>query len=78
MEENQLVERRINTGDASPIEENLHPFSFWKQREFGRQMQDLIRLGVVRPSESKWAANVHLVKKKGNSWRMAVDSRPVQ
>lgn len=70
-----LAEHRINTGDAFPIRENLRPFSFWK--EIGRQMKDLLRLGVVRPSESEWAANVLLVKKKGNSWRMAVDSRPL-
>lgn len=49
----------------------------WQQAEIAVQMRDLPGLGVILPSKSMWAAEVILIKEKGNKDRMVVDSRPL-
>lgn len=48
----------------------MRRFSYWQQLEIAKQMKELLRIGVVSPCESKWAA-----KKKDGSIRVVFDSR---
>ena len=38
-------------------------------------MRKLAECGIIQPSNSQWASNLLLVKKKDNTWRMCIDYR---
>ncbi|CAA0820108.1 Unknown protein, partial [Striga hermonthica] len=44
-------------------------------QELKTQIQELLKLGFIRPSVSPWRAPVLFVKKKGSSMRMCIDYR---
>ncbi|KAD3067650.1 hypothetical protein E3N88_35530 [Mikania micrantha] len=46
-----------------------------QKNEIERQVQELLTLGMIRPSNSAYSSPVNLVRKKDNSWRMCVDYR---
>lgn len=46
-----------------------------KQLEVQRQVKELLKLGVIEPSKSSWAALVVLVPKGNDQWRMCIDYR---
>ena len=70
-----MVQHSINTGDAPPIKERLRRQPVCNQEEITRQVKDLEERGVIEPSDSPWAANVVLVKKKDGSKRLCIDYR---
>ena len=43
--------------------------------EIERQLEEMLKNGVCRPSHSPWASNVVLVRKRDGSWRFAIDYR---
>ena len=69
------VKHSINTGDAAPIKEKPRRQPVCNQEEINRQVKDLEDRGVIEPSDSPWAANVVLVKKKDGSKRLCIDYR---
>mgnify|MGYP000034807019 CR=1 FL=1 len=70
-----VVKHHINTGDARPIKERPRRHPLCNQQEIMRQVDDLQRRGIIEPSDSPWAANVVLVRKKDGSQRFCVDYR---
>ena len=69
------ITHHIKTGDSPPI--NLHPYRVpvaWKD-EVKKEIQTMLELGVIKPSDSPWAAPIVTVKKKDGSLRMCVDYR---
>eukprot|EP00768_Dysnectes_brevis_P003397 gnl/Dysnectes_brevis/2435_a2898_1325.p1 GENE.gnl/Dysnectes_brevis/2435_a2898_1325~~gnl/Dysnectes_brevis/2435_a2898_1325.p1 ORF type:complete len:1476 (+),score=163.58 gnl/Dysnectes_brevis/2435_a2898_1325:352-4428(+) len=47
-----------------------------KLREVVRdQVEQLLKLGLIRPSVSNWSSPIVMVRKKNGSWRMCVDYR---
>ena len=60
------------------------PKAFWPRRlnpektcELNKQLNEMLRLKVIRSSTSPWASPVHLVKKKDDSYRLVIDYRAV-
>lgn len=43
--------------------------------ELRRQLDELLKLGLIKPSVSPWGAPVLFVKKKDGSMRMCIDYR---
>eukprot|EP00775_Hariotina_reticulata_P010619 gene10619-10777_t len=50
---------------------------FAKYKEVKRHVQEMLDLGIIRPSNSPWAAPVHLVPKKDGSTRLVVNYRGI-
>ena len=75
-----LVQHRIRIKpDQPPIAVRPYRASPAVQDEIRRQVNMLLKNGIIRPSESPWAAAVTMVKKsdEGNEKRMCPDYRPI-
>lgn len=70
-----LVRHGINTGNASTIKERPRRFPPKEQQEIDSQIQDMLQSGSIVPTESPWASNVVLVRKKDGSKRFCIDYR---
>ena len=69
------VRHKISTGDHAPIKERPRRFPPKEQAEIDRQIKQLLDNGMIEASDSPWASNVVLVKKKDGSKRFCVDYR---
>ncbi|CAM4475063.1 unnamed protein product [Lepidochelys kempii] len=65
----------IDTGNAYPI--RVHPYRVSPQAKTAieREIQDMLQMGVICPSESAWASPVVLVPKPDGEIRFCVDYR---
>lgn len=66
---------KINTGNADPIRSMPRPVPHHKKVEVDRQLDDMLRRGLIEPSNSEWASPILLVKKKDGTLRFCVDYR---
>ena len=60
---------------AVPVQKKPHRYAPTQKDELERQIQDMLRRGVIQPSYSPYASPVILVEKKYGGWRMCVDYR---
>jgi hypothetical protein len=60
---------------ASPPNTKPYRYSPLQKDEIERQVQEMLRTGVIEHSMSPYAAPVLLVKKKDGSWRFCIDYR---
>lgn len=70
-----LCEHKIDTGDSAPISQRPYRVCPEKKKEIERQVDDMLKNGVIEPSLSRWISPVVLVKKKDKTYRFAVDYR---
>jgi hypothetical protein len=74
-----VVEHRIITGDAQLIRKAQYRVPFALREEMESQVQDMLKKGVIRESNSPWSAPVILVPKKSTDgkpkYRFCVDFR---
>jgi hypothetical protein len=63
----------VTTGE--PIRQRAYRTSFFERREIQRQVDDMLKQGLIKFSESAWAHPVVLVKKKTGEYRFCVDYR---
>jgi transposase InsO family protein len=71
----RAISHNIHTGDAEPVNINSYPLSDEKLQEQMRQIEDLLKKGLIRPSASAWGFPVIFVKKPNGTWRMCIDYR---
>ena len=67
----------INTGSSEPV--RCHPYRIpprWKE-EVKVQIDQLLELGIIRPSTSPWSSSVVTVRKKDGGVRICIDYRAV-
>ena len=69
------VKHDIDTGTHSPVRQRPRRLRHDQKEEIQKQIKNLQESGLIRPSESEWASNVVLVKKKDGAWRMCIDYR---
>ena len=72
-EETDLVEFKIDTGEARPRKLPLRRMPFTVREEVARQVQQMQDIGVITPSNSPWSCPVVLVRKKDGSQHFCVD-----
>ncbi|UYV66747.1 hypothetical protein LAZ67_4002754 [Cordylochernes scorpioides] len=70
-----ITKHRINTGDAKPSKKMPYRFSPSERKEIQEDVDRMMEMGVVQPSESPWASPVVLVRKKDGFVRFCVDYR---
>lgn len=66
---------RIDTGTSAPLRQRPYRVSATERRVIDDQVADMLKRGVIQPSDSPWASPVVLVKKKDGSIRFCVDYR---
>lgn len=70
-----LIEHIIDTGDALPIKIKQYPLSPEKKDALCKELDRMLELDVVTPSESPWNNPAILVKKSNGDWRFCLDCR---
>lgn len=60
---------------AKPV--NLRPYRYKPalKDEIERQVSEMLRSGVIQPSQSSFSSPTLLVKKKDGTWRLCIDYR---
>ena len=65
----------IETGDHLPIKQQSYRMPLIKRQKVEECVEEMLKDGVIRPSESSWSSPVLLVPKKDGSIRFCVDYR---
>ena len=73
--ETDLVELRIDTGEAQPKRQPPHRVPFAVRKQLASQIEDLQKKGIIQPSVSEWASPIVLVEKKDGTLRLCIDYR---
>ena len=73
-----LVQHRIITGEAAPIRQPPRPLPLSQCEETKRQVEKLLKHGIIEQSSSPWASPIVLVQKKDGSFRFGVDYRKLK
>lgn len=71
-----LVKHKINT-TGPPIKQRYYPLSPARQRQLDAEVDEMLKLGVIRPSRSPWSNPVLIVTKKDGTGRFCLDSRKI-
>lgn len=70
-----IVQHRINTGDAQPIRQAPRRLPLARQEQVEKMVKEMTEQGVIEESNSPWSSPVVLVTKKDGSLRFCVDYR---
>lgn len=70
-----LIEHTIITGDSPPIKCRPYPMSPEKSKELQKEVDKMLELDVITPSESPWNNPVLMVPKTDGTWRFCLDCR---
>lgn len=69
------IEHEINTGNHAPIHQKPYRIPVSQRAEVKAQFADMLKAGVIEPSNSPWSSPLVIVPKKDGTMRMCVDFR---
>ena len=70
-----LVQHHINLTSDEPVRSKPYPVPYSMRESLKKDIDDMIKMGVIRESNSPYASPVVVVKKKDGSNRVCVDYR---
>ncbi|KAG0927159.1 hypothetical protein G6F57_014373 [Rhizopus arrhizus] len=70
-----LVKHTIDTGDSRPLSQPPHRASAAENETIDSLIDDMLKQGIIRPSNSPWSSPVVIVRKHDGSPRFCVDYR---
>lgn len=70
-----LLTHNIDTEGVIPIKQRQYPISPYMQEEMYPELDRMLSLGVIEPSESPWSNPLIMVKKANGKPRLCLDSR---
>jgi hypothetical protein len=73
-----LVEHTIDTGNHRPIRQPLRRHPVAHLEIIDKQVDEMLKYGVIEPAASPWVSNVVLASKKDNSMRICIDYRKIK
>lgn len=71
----KLITHKIDTGNSPPIKQRYYPLSPSKQLTLEKELDRMLQLGVVVPSNSPWNSPVVMVTKPNGKLRLCLDCR---
>jgi hypothetical protein len=71
----ELGEHVINTGKAPPLKQRYYPVTPIVQEAINTQVDEMLKEGVIEPSNSPWSSPIVLVKKANGKFRFCLDFR---
>ena len=72
-----LVKHHIDTGDHKPVRLRAYRQTPEVKREMFRQVDDMLKSGIIEESDSPWSSPALLVKKASGEYRFVTDFRQV-
>ncbi|CAG9767979.1 unnamed protein product [Ceutorhynchus assimilis] len=69
------ISMHIDTGDAKPFKRKQYPMSPYMLKILNQELDEMIKLVVVEPSQSPYSSPVFLVKKSNDEMRFCSDGR---
>eukprot|EP00731_Ephydatia_muelleri_P007554 Em0003g1802a len=70
-----LVEYRIHTDSAPPLRLPAYRLPYAYRDRVKKELDDMLKLGIIEPSASEWASPMVVVAKKDGALRICVDFR---
>ena len=70
-----LVTMKIDTRDSTPIKQRPYRLPFSQRQMVEDHINELLKAGVIQPSQSPWASPIVIVDKKDGGKRYCVDYR---
>lgn len=72
-----LLKHDIDTGDARPIKQRHYPISPAVQKVMYDELDRMLTLGVIEPSQSPWNSPISVQRKANGKTRLCLDARAV-
>ena len=70
-----IIKHKIPTGNTVPIKERPRRVPVYMDKEVDRQIDNMVKENIIKPSTSPWASSIVMVKKKDGSSMFCVDYR---
>lgn len=70
-----LAKHTIDTGEHQPIKQRYYPLSPVKQKRLEDELDRMLKLNIVSPSQSPWNSPVVMIENSNGSTRLCLDSR---
>ncbi|XP_014679836.1 PREDICTED: uncharacterized protein LOC106819760 [Priapulus caudatus] len=70
-----IVRHSIETGNVAPIKQAPRRLPMHRQAQAKAELSEMLRTGIIEPSDSPWASPIVLVTKKDGNVRFCIDYR---
>ena len=70
-----IIEHKVVTRTEEPVYKRAYPIPYALRDKVKKEIDDMLKAGIVEPSDSPYAAPIVLIKKKDQSLRICLDFR---